>query len=200
MAAVRGHHQTCEYLIRNGVSSTLLDADQRTAAMLAAAHGFAEIVRVIISTDNATDQVTRRDVNGLTLLHHAAVLAINNASYIPSLKKILHALNESHVHVDVAVDDHNRTALMYAAINNNLAVAEALLKDGGADPRLSDSFGVSVLDMARLDELRALIREHIVVVTLRDHESWLSGAKRRRKGSADKTTSSARRKKTLAEL
>lgn len=147
--------------------------------MMAAAHGFSNVMNVILLHSNApTEQVLHKDKSGMTALHHATAMAINNGSYIPHLIRVMEVLNATTTQsfIDLALDSNNRTALMYAAINNNMAVGEEILKFG-ADPRLLDSFGVAVVDMTEREEFKAMLLDGSVQRTIRDHEAWISANK-----------------------
>jgi len=174
MAAVRGHYRMCTFLIQNGVPFNIADIHGRTPIMMAAAHGYVKVFDVLITRHNAYTQLTTKDNDGLTCLHHSTVLAINNGSYISSLQKIVNLVTKKlNLSLDVAVDNHNRTALMYAAMNNNLGVLKVLLT-AGSDVRLVDSFGVSVMEMTRDADLKAVLLESIVQYTISEHEKWLN--------------------------
>lgn len=164
--------------------------------MMAAAHGFSNVMNaILLHTKAPYEQVLRRDKNGMTALHHATALAINNGSYIPHLIRVMKVLNATtnQSFVDLALDSNNRTALMYAAINNNMAVGEEILKFG-ADPRLFDSFGVAVVDMTERGDFKELLLDETVQRTIRDHEAWIS-ANRKRKGKLHHDPSNNQHKK-----
>ena len=147
--------------------------------MMAAAHGFSKVMNAILSNSRTPyEQLLRKDKSGMTALHHATAMAINNGSYLPHLIRVMEVLNSttSQSFIDLALDSNNRTALMYAAINNNMAVGEEILKFG-ADPRLLDSFGVAVVDMTEREDFKALLLDESVRLTIRDHESWISTRK-----------------------
>ena len=150
--------------------------------MMAAAHGFSNVVNaILLNTKVPYEQLLRKDKSGMTALHHATALAINNGSYIPHLIRVLKVLNTTtnQSFVDLALDTNNRTALMYAAINNNMAVGEEILIFG-ADPRLLDSFGVAVVDMTERGDFKELLLDETVQRTIRDHEAWISANKKRK--------------------
>lgn len=168
LGAVRGYWRYCKFLLMHNVSADHVDNEQRTALMKAAAHGHYPVLRVL--KKYGTADFTLRDKHGLTALHHATKLALANASYVPFLEKF--AALHHPVDINILTDSNNRTALMYAAINDNLSVARLLL-DAGADPRLQDAFYVSTASMPSNEDLRKLLLEAAVNRTEAEHQAWL---------------------------
>ena len=178
------------------------DSEGRTPLMMAAAHGFSKVMNAILSNSRTPyEQLLRKDKSGMTALHHATAMAINNGSYLPHLIRVMEVLNSttSQSFIDLALDSNNRTALMYAAINNNMAVGEEILKFG-SDPRLLDSFGVAVVDMTEREDFKALLLDESVRLTIRDHESWISTRKGKGKGKPQHRESSKKKVKGQNKL
>lgn len=177
MAAIRGQYRTCAFLLQNGVSAEVIEMEEgRTPLMLAAANAHFRVIDVILNFTDPYKQIIWKDKSGRTGFHYSTALAINNASYIPHLGSVIKILLNKNISVDLARDLHNRTALMYAAINNNIPVGQLLLS-AGADPRLSDSFGTKVEDMTKLSHFKALLVNATIEFALRDHLEWLKASK-----------------------
>ncbi|CAN0395469.1 unnamed protein product, partial [Ectocarpus fasciculatus] len=141
-ASVKGMVRLVKYLADIGVSFDSPDEDGRTPIMKAAAHGFKPIVQLLYSLGAG---LSTSDKHGWTTLHFAVRQAAAEKQFIPVCSYIVSKLKNSPA-ID-AREEHGRTALMYAVAEGNLGVVDMLLLSG-ADSRLKDKNGKSVVDMA----------------------------------------------------
>ena len=165
MAAVRGLTKFCKYLIEQGVDMNRSDEDGRTSLMKAAGHGHFNTTAMLIKLGANTSLV---DNAGQTVLHYATNLACGNESYLPGLERLLPYLAE----VDNPRDTEGRTALMHAVIGGGTLKVISTLLAHGANPRLHDDYGVSVLAMSRNRETTELLAEHMARQVELDHDEW----------------------------
>lgn len=166
MGSVRGMARYCEYLLQSGVNVNRPDDDGRTSLMKAVAHGHRNATKILLI--NGADTNIQDNV-GQTALHYATQLISKNSTYLPVLMTLLQHIAD----VDIPPDVDGRTALMHAVIGNAPIPVLKVLLAHGADPRLSDSFGVSLWAMSRSIEARNLLAESIANIAEREHEKWL---------------------------
>lgn len=167
IGAVRGYSRFCKYLLKHAkVDPNRVDRQNVTALMKAAGHAHFGVVHVLLRYGA---DLKMQDYKGSTALHYATRLALMNDSYIPFLKKVVKNIPQHLVDVH---DSNNRTCLMYATINNNLPIARLFLQ-WGADPRLQDSFYVSIPTMTTDEELRKELMEAIANRVESEHAQWL---------------------------
>lgn len=167
MGAIRGMTRYCEFLIGKNVSIDSMDNQNRTALMKAVAHAQLPTARILIESGAS---LSLKDLNGLTALHHAVLLASNNESYIPFFQEILSHYNLSLI--EGLVDYHGRNALMYATIEGSIEVCRILLEKG-CDPRRVDNFQLSVTQMPRDPVLRELLLNKSIDFVEKEHGMWM---------------------------
>jgi hypothetical protein len=169
--AVRGLVHYCRYLLQFAhVPVDTKDQNGRTALMKAAAHGYVEVVDLLLSVGA---NVSSKDSKGQSALHFATLYALSasdqgqESSALRAFRQMLPRLYSS----PELCDEHGRTALMYAAIASRLSVAQALLEIG-ADPRLRDGWAVWTPNLSRGEAMRSLLLEAAARRTEREHEHW----------------------------
>ena len=169
-ACVKGMVRLVRFLVDIGVPFDSSDEDGRTPIMKAAAHGFKPIVQLLYTLGA---RVAAADKHGWTMLHFAVRQAAAEKQFLPVCSYIVNKLKDSPA-ID-ARDESGRTALMYAVAEGNLKVVDMLLLSG-ADSRLKDRNGKSVLDLAIKLDINRRLTEWNVKLTLRDHERWLQAS------------------------
>ena len=106
-------------------------------------------------------------------MHYAALLALRNESFASFLDNLLTIIPKDIL--DQAVDSNKRNILMYAAIDNKHEIVDIILRHG-ADPRMSDIFGVRALDMSKNSYIVEMMRESIVKFIELDHQKWIESS------------------------
>ena len=167
MGAVMGFTEFCEFLLQRGVQVDGLDENNRTALMKATAHAHLKTIEMLLR--NGAD-LSLRDINGQTMLHHAVLLTSKNDSFIPFFQKVLshHTLTQ----VDNFLDKDKRNVLMYAAIENSLPVVRLLL-DFGCDPRKHDKFLLTAPQMTTNTTIKQLLTDKSIEFIEREHANWV---------------------------
>ena len=127
MAASRGMLKYLESFFKVLPDSSFINRqniDGRTALMLSAVNGHYLIYEYLVG--KAAD-ITLKDNNGLTSLHYAVLRAVSNSSELSVEKEKLvdYAGYAASLHSVVdALDNNNRTALMYATIGRSVEIVE----------------------------------------------------------------------------
>ena len=143
-AVERGNFRAAQKALLAGASANVRGAQRRSALMLAANIGAADIVELLLSHGAIFDL---SDAEGNTALIYAAV---NNFEDVIAL----------FLAAGAAIDHGNRqgeTALMRAARTGSGNAVSALLA-GGADPTLTDFTGRTALDLARENRRNRVIQ------------------------------------------
>ncbi len=171
LSAVRGFGELCEFFIAQNVSVIAKDVNGMTSLMKAAAHGHFKIFDSLLRHGADLSSV---DAKGLTALHYAVNLALLNDSYVPFLERVVYSVS-LRTSLDSVLDTHKRTALMYAVINSNTAVAELLLRHGSS-ALVADEYGVTaeIVSRGKTEELRRMVSLASIVKLERDHARWLA--------------------------
>ncbi len=133
---------------RNAINLQELDTGY-TALMYAASNAKLEKVKTLLNNKATVRKLEKR---GLSALHLAA--KSNDSASAAVTIELLKAGGDRIV--NIAVPDTLKTALHFAAESGNTGVVTALL-DGGADPKLKNSDGLTPADMTSASTLKELI-------------------------------------------
>ena len=199
MGAVRGMTPFCRYLIKyHELDVNRKDFSGRTALMKAAAHGYFDTFVMLHRRGARLEQEV--DGLGMTAMHYGTTFALQNPAQMEFFKNLTQYVSGNieqsqskaqqsilPINIDSFVDPSKRTCLMYAVISNNVEVSKALLAVG-ADPRKTDTFGVSCLTMTSDDTLREILSEATAALVEKEHKEWLehtSGTERNIQDNSD---------------
>ena len=142
--ATCGCLETCLFLLSAGASTDAQDIMRRTPLHLAAAKGYNDVVGELI---NQGSRQNIRDVEGRTPTHMAA---------IGGCQMTLESLQRNNNVEDK--DRTQRTALHYAALCNNEAMARLLIESFEADKEARDNGGSTPLHLAARSGNEAVVR------------------------------------------
>jgi len=135
-SALGGMLQNVVQLIQAGVNVNAPDSAGRTSLMFAAFNGHTDIVRILLDTGAETEMM---DSTGRT-----ALIYCSTGPFPETVELLL----ERDAGINVADNDENFTALMYAAAEGNLEVVKILLEHG-ADKTMQDIDGDNAESFAR---------------------------------------------------
>jgi ankyrin repeat protein len=210
MAAVRGLTKTCELLLnlpiaRGGdvyIDVNRQDNDGMTPVLLAAGHGHIDTVEMFYNHPRAKANLYAVDKQSRSALMLVVNMAANNeTAHLNTLQKMAKLIlntskrerqnvmdrnpgadirRKKFLTIDYPVDKDGRTPLHYAVISNSYSTVQLLLKYG-ADPRITDSKGVSSTSMLRahvnqnqdVEEIRDLLLEAVVEITEKEHLAFM---------------------------
>jgi len=128
LSAFKGELADVETLVNKGVDVNLQDQKKRTPLIFAASAGHTSVVEYLVG---AGADVSMSDSSGQPPLLHACKGSFNETATF---------LLDNGADVNVQSKKRGVTALMLAAVWDNVELAQILL-DHGADPQLTDSFG-----------------------------------------------------------
>jgi len=191
MGASRGYTKFCKYLIsKHRVDLNSSDNEGRTALMKSAANGYFETFAMLLNY--SADISTKEPNHGMSAVHFATTFSLQNPGQCEFLRNLTSIITGNMSccigadflprSVDSFRDNDGRTPLMYAAISNNMEVCDVLLKYG-ADPRLSDNFGVRCTSMASDEAVRMKLIEEGIALTEKEHRDWLQRTEKKTKKS-----------------
>lgn len=126
--AYNGKLAEVENLVAKGANVNLQDQKKRTPLIFAATNGHTSVVKFLI--ESGAD-VNAKDSGGQTALLYACKRSFN---------EIAAFLLENGAEVNVQSKKKGITALMLAAVWDNVELVQLLLEHG-ADPQLTDTFG-----------------------------------------------------------
>lgn len=187
MGAVRGFTKFCRYLItEHHLDPNRQDVEGRTALMKAAGHGYFDTFAMLLN--NGANLSIVHGENNLSAVHYGTIYAMQNPGQIEFLQNLTSFVTgrtelrfkHSPQSIDSFVDKDKRTALMYAAISNNIEVC-AILLAAGADPRRVDGFGVPCHSMPSSETLRGRLVEAGITLTEQEHMEWLQKSSKKKK-------------------
>lgn len=128
LSAYKGDLATVEKLVAKGADVNLQDEKKRTPLIFAASSGHTPICEFLI---NKGADVNAKDSGGRTALLYASKRSFNETATV---------LIDKGARVNVQSKKKGITALMLAAVWNNVELVQLLLKHG-ADAQLTDTFG-----------------------------------------------------------
>ena len=169
-AAITGDLDDLRQLVSKGADINVKSKYGRNVLMVAAEYANTDVVKYLLAKGAEINTHCTRQ--GMTVLMCA--IRINVAYYykkidMASIKKkaaemkkesinVVQCLIENGVDIE-ARDKRGRTALMYAAEHNNLAVAKYLIEKG-ADVNFKNKYGKTALSLAREKEIKDLLLKH----------------------------------------
>ena len=140
-----GDHSTVEVLVAKGANVNVNDQKKRTPLIFAATNGHTSIVEFLISQGA---DVNAKDSGGRTALLYASKRSFNETAAL---------LIDKGADVNVQSKKKGITALMLAAVWDNVELVQMLLKHG-ADAQLTDIFGRSARLLAEKKGNTAVIK------------------------------------------
>lgn len=135
-SAYDGKLAKVEMLVAKGADVNLQDQKKRTPLILAAHNGHTSVVEFLV---NKGADVNTRDSGGRTALMYAAKRSFNETAAF---------LLKNGAEVNVQSKKKDITALMLAAVSDNVELVRMLLEHG-ADASLTDTFGRSAKLLAQ---------------------------------------------------
>jgi len=157
-SCMNGHEETAMTLIASNADYCLQDNEGRTACMWAARHGYLGIVEALLACGLNLDQI---DEEGRSVMDHAqehmemrSVMCSMNEENKRMLKAAkrndyqgVRLAIEAGCYLDLR-DSDGWTALMYAALHNNLDLVLLVVRHG-ANPSLLDRHGQLVEELSQ---------------------------------------------------
>ena len=160
MGAVRGFEQFCNYILYTISTNTTINHNSnkmiknmismkeinhgRTPLLLAAGHAHFNTALLLLkyhSNINVTDN------QGLGITHYTLRIASADERKIDIAELFLKSCVLNYNLNINAIDDHGRTGLMYAVMNQSPAAVEMAIRLG-ADVNIKDKFGIKALYMS----------------------------------------------------
>lgn len=181
LAAFRGLTKLSRYILKESeVPVNRVDNEGRSPLMKSAANGYNETYRMLVKYGG---DLRQQDPQGRCSLHYVALFAIkDHESGLPFLRQAL-ALHKTE-HVLALVDQDGRNILMYAAIANDVQVAEIILQhlerqessaenslEGQIDHR--DDFQMTAMMMTSSNRLKTILANWKADLVLKKHEQWM---------------------------
>jgi len=136
-----------EALLAKGADVNAKDKDGMTALVFAAKFGCTEILKTLLSKGA---DVNAKDKDGVTALLYAAMLGRKYSSKREDYSEIAKILLDNGADVNATTIEDEWTALMYAAMNGNAKITEALLARG-ADVNMKSKDGFTALRLVRIE-------------------------------------------------
>lgn len=132
-------------LIVGGANLNAVDNEGCTAVGWASEHGYEGIVRLLLEA-NADPNIG----------DNAGRTPLMTASYNSHLAVVSALIEDGAVNIN-QVENHNRSALIFASINNSVNVVKILL-NARADVTIIDNNGQTAIDIARINNHNDMIR------------------------------------------
>jgi len=133
-----------EYLISKGAELEIGDGSESTPLFLAAENGSVEVIKILIS-------------KGANVNHQSAVTTPLVAAAESGHLKTVEFLLDNKANIQGTGKLRTATALHVAAMNDELEIVKLLLSRG-ADPKIKDDDGRLPIDLAKKDEIKALLK------------------------------------------
>lgn len=169
LSVTKGMSKYSSYLIKTGgLNVNRKDNKGVTPLMKVCGLGLNSMFHALL-LHNAN--ITEADSQGLSSLHYATRLAVNDATQVSFLSAVVAAYIASDISVDSVRDIHGRTPLMYAIIGKSSRCTRLLL-DHGADARLYDNFNITCTSMSKIPAIQSMLREATVAAAENDHKIY----------------------------